>query len=68
MLKFMRQAFGLDAGGDQATLQVNATGKDTVKIAGNGKSPKDGTTSGKLGNNQAKDKGTPPGHLKQKTK
>ncbi len=78
MLKFRRQAFGLDAEDGQATLQVNATGPkgkgvvatgtDTVKITGNGKAPKDDATSGKPGNNSAKEKGIPPGQLKQKTK
>jgi len=78
MLKFRRQAFDLDAEGDEATLQVNATGnsgqgviasgKDTVKISGNGEGHQKGTSATERGNNSTKEKGTPPGQLKQKTK
>jgi hypothetical protein len=78
MLKFRRQAIGLGAEGNETTLQVNATdvsgkgvvaaGKDTVKIPGNGNGVKESSPSTERGNGTAKEKGVPPGQLKQKSK
>lgn len=78
MLKFRRQAIGLDAEGAEATLQVNASapsgkgvvaaGNDTVKLSGNGKSQKENAASVEQGEKTKNEKNVPPGQLKQKTK
>ncbi|HDR72593.1 MAG TPA: hypothetical protein ENN85_01555 [Methanoculleus sp.] len=78
MLKFRRQVIGLDAEDNETTLQVNATGasgkgvaaagKDTVKIPGNGNAVKKNLSSTERGNGAVKEKGIPPGQLKQKSK